>query len=70
MKKTYCLVNPINFFEVNVILMIKPEKYEIRISLTCKYEITQLILYFKSQILLIQIYTFCKKKIHTPYDRP
>lgn len=30
MKKTYCLINPINVFEVNVILMIKPKnmKYE------------------------------------------
>lgn len=26
-KKKYCLINPINFFEVNVILMIKLEKY-------------------------------------------
>jgi len=45
--------------------MIKPEKYEIRISPTCKYK-TQLILYSKSQILLIQNCTFCKKKIDIP----
>lgn len=49
--------------------MIKLEKYEIKISLTCKYKITRVILYSKSQILLIQHCTFYKKKyIHHMTD--